>query len=401
MKAWVTKETVVDGKRKRAKCGLGVRGVGSTDRFVVEYFDQTGKRRREKVGRSGKGGRIDAEARANEITSAVTMGTFEAKNLATWAEFRAEYEEKGMVGMGGASRLVTNIALDTFERLASPARMSTITTKTFADYVARRSDEPNRRARESKRPTRSKNEPAKPVSKATINRELRTVKAALSKAKRWGYIKEVPYVDFLKEVKKIPTYVPPEHFVAMYEACDAARIPSNIENVSPPAWWLALLVTAYMTGWRIGELLTLEWENVDLDAGTAFIRGDQTKGRRDEIIPLHPTIVDHLLKIQTFSKQVFPHSGPRRPLWDQFARIQDAAGIKPDRKARYGFHDLRRGFGTMNADRMTPDALQRLMRHQSYSTTQLYINLARQLKPATENLFVPSLPGSARTGSEK
>lgn len=51
----------------------------------------------------------------------------------------------------------------------------------------------------------------------------------------------------------------------------------------------------------------------------------------------------------------------------------------------------------MNADRMTEDALQALMQHRDYSTTKRYIHLARQLKPAMENLFVPDIPkiGSA------
>ena len=45
----------------------------------------------------------------------------------------------------------------------------------------------------------------------------------------------------------------------------------------------------------------------------------------------------------------------------------------------------------MNADRLTPDALQLLMQHEDYQTTQRYINLARQMNPAVANLFVPEL----------
>ena len=60
-------------------------------------------------------------------------------------------------------------------------------------------------------------------------------------------------------------------------------------------------------------------------------------------------------------------------------------------KKRYGFHDLRRGFATMNADRLTPDALQILMQHQDYQTTQRYINMARQMKPTVQNLYLPDV----------
>ncbi len=40
---------------------------------------------------------------------------------------------------------------------------------------------------------------------------------------------------------------------------------------------------------------------------------------------------------------------------------------------------------------MTGDALQRLMRHKSYATTQRYINIAGQVKKAVESIHVPDV----------
>src|SRR5262249_26133792 len=57
----------------------------------------------------------------------------------------------------------------------------------------------------------------------------------------------------------------------------------------------------------------------------------------------------------------------------------------------YGFHDLRRAFATMNTDKLTLDALQVLMRHKSYTTTQKYINMARQMDAAVASLQVPEV----------
>jgi integrase len=57
----------------------------------------------------------------------------------------------------------------------------------------------------------------------------------------------------------------------------------------------------------------------------------------------------------------------------------------------YGFHDSRRAFATMNADRLAPTALQALMRHKTFKTTQGYINTARQLDQAVESLHVPDV----------
>jgi hypothetical protein len=51
----------------------------------------------------------------------------------------------------------------------------------------------------------------------------------------------------------------------------------------------------------------------------------------------------------------------------------------------------------MNADRMSGDALQALMRHKSYSTTQRYINLGRQLDTVVASLHVPDVLKSKAT----
>lgn len=87
-------------------------------------------------------------------------------------------------------------------------------------------------------------------------------------------------------------------------------------------------------------------------------------------------------------------------MYEEFARVQDAAGIDlpcpekhehTDACHRYGFRDLRRAFATMNADRLSGDALQALMRHKSYTTTQRYINMARQLDQSVKVLYVPDV----------
>jgi integrase len=166
----------------------------------------------------------------------------------------------------------------------------------------------------------------------------------------------------------------------------------------------------YMTGWRIGDMMGLRRADLDLDAGTAVSRGDVNKGKRDERVKLHTVVIDHLRKIAGFDSHVFPWNHNRRTLDTEFHRIQLAATVEgPEGRERgihlpcrgehvhtrachlYGFHDLRRAFATMNADKLTPDALQALMRHKSYQTTQVYINMARQLDAAVAGLHVPDV----------
>ena len=156
-----------------------------------------------------------------------------------------------------------------------------------------------------------------------------------------------------------------------------------------------------MTGWRIeSDVLALRREDLDLKAGTALVRWEQSKGKRDDLTPLHPVVIEHLETIPSFEPMVFPWYHNRESLWIQFGRIQRAAGIhltcreKHEHTERchvYGFHDLRRAFATENAEHLSPTALQKLMRHRAFATTEKYINAAKQLKPAIERLVVPDV----------
>ena len=161
-------------------------------------------------------------------------------------------------------------------------------------------------------------------------------------------------------------------------------------------------MTLQMTGWRIGEVLALGWDDVNLNTGMAITKAADNKGKRDEIVRLHQTVLDHIEPLRTFHPNVFPWEQNRKTLDKEFHRNQKEAGINlPCNIQRehdctptchlYGFHDERRAFATMNAMNMTREALQSLMRHQSSSTTDRYINFAQQINPAVESLYVPKL----------
>jgi integrase len=205
----------------------------------------------------------------------------------------------------------------------------------------------------------------------------------------------------IREPVKLPRYVTPEHCAAMLRACEGARLPRNPDQHYPAAdWWRALLVMAYMTGWRISELLALRRDDLDLEAGTAITRAEDNKGKRDERVPLHPAVVEHLHRIVGLHPAVFRWAHDQRTPWEEFGRLQREAGISlpcPERHEHtpachvYGFHDLRRAFATVNAPRLKPEALQKLMRHKSYTTTLRYVGLANQLEKAVESMPVPEV----------
>jgi integrase len=312
----------------------------------------------------------------------LVTGTYQSDAKKTWEVFRQEYEAKVMTGLAIRTREEVVAALDHFERITGTKKMAGLRTATIDGFIAKR-----------------RKKAGDLVSPATVNKDLRHLRAVLAVACEWGYVPTLPKFRMEKQSKKLATYIDAEHFQLIYQACDQAKRPAD-QPYPAADWWRGLLVMGYMTGWRISELLALRRDDLDLEAGTAITRAVDNKGKRDEKVKLHPVVVEHLKKLAGFDPHVLPWNHNRTTLYKEFAAIQEAAKVrlscgKSHQHTRfchvYGFHDLRRAFATMNADKLTPDALQALMRHKSYSTTQRYIAIARQMDAAVAGLHVPEV----------
>lgn len=355
--------------------------------WYVGWVDPNGKRKCKAYGPGSKG-KMFAQKAAEQVTAKLLTGTYDDVSRSTWTAFRADYERKIIEKMEPGTRECTLQSLAHFERLIKPAKMQSITSGTIAEFVAKRRQEFGNR-REVLPDGSIKR---LPVSRATINKDLRHIRAAIRKAAKWDYVAKIPEFDFEKVTTKLPVYMTPDDFQKLYAVCGGAQFPAGLPNIVAADWWRGLLFMAYTTGWRISELLALKWSEVDLDAAQAVTKGETNKGRRDELVPLTPQLVDHLRTIKSFAANVFPWTYHRRTLYVQFQRLQQLARIKPNHADRaYGFHDLRRGFATMNAASMTANELQSLMRHKSPTTTRGYINQAEHVHRTAAKVFVPNL----------
>lgn len=369
--------------------------------WYVGWYDLDAKRHAESCG-PGTRGENEANKRKRRIEAELLTGTHEPSGKTAWARFRERYDREELDNLKPSSVKEAKIGLRHFERIVKPCRMDRIRSETIGDFIAKRKLEPGLN-------------PESTVSPATVNKDLRHIKAALRTAYDWGYMPKVPTIKMLREPEKLSRYVAAEHFTLLYdEACTIARLPRNPDqHYKPMDWWRGLLTMAYMTGWRIGELLALRREDLDLEAGTAITRAVDNKGGRDELVPLHPIVVEHLRVLLTPPPLsagerrtvapyhlVFRWAHDCNRLWKEFRRIQEAVGIHlpcPERHEHtpachvYGFHDFRRAFATVNHDTLTGDTLQRMMRHKSYQTTQRYINMAGKLTGAVGKLVVPDV----------
>jgi integrase len=146
------------------------------------------------------------------------------------------------------------------------------------------------------------------VSPHSINHDLRHIKAALAVAREWGHLPALPRFRMEKAPKKLPRYVTGDQFAAIYKACESARFPKD-QPFAAADFWRALAVMGYMTGWRVGDMMGVRRADLDLDAGTAVTRAEDNKGKRDELVKVHPVVVEHLRRLASFSPVVFawPH----------------------------------------------------------------------------------------------
>jgi integrase len=359
---------------------------GAAASWYVGWYEPDGRKKCKSCG-PGLDGKRRADRLRRKLEAELMTGTYQMHVMKTWDEFHAEYDAKVLSRLAPRSRDEALTALAHFKRIVKPVRLFALCTAHVDNFIAARRREPGKKQGDL-------------VSPATVNKDLRHLKAAFTKARKWGYVKDVPDFAMERTVKHLPTYVNGDHFAAIYAACERARMPQDLANANPADWWRALIVMGYMTGWRIGDLLALRRDDLDLKAGTAVTRGEDNKGGRDALVGLHPVVLDHLRKLAGFDTHVFPWNHNRRTLDEEFHRIQKVAGIHLACRGThkhteachlYGFHDLRRAFATMNADKLTPDALQTLMRHKSYQTTQVYIDMTRQLDAAVAGLHVPGI----------
>ncbi|MGA8745810.1 MAG: site-specific integrase [Solirubrobacterales bacterium] len=148
-----------------------------------------------------------------------------------------------------------------------------------------------------------------------------------------------------------------------------------------------LFVIAAFTGLRLGELLALQWHDLDLGAGlltvtravSAGVEVDSTKSRQFRTVPLAEQAVAAFKRLSSRkhftgrADYVFCRvdGGPldRTTVRKRFVAAQDAAGVR-----RRRFHDLRHSFGSLAVRHFDAIQVQALLGHSSLQTTERYLH---------------------------
>lgn len=181
-------------------------------------------------------------------------------------------------------------------------------------------------------------------------------------------------------------------------ACHHMSTPALLTPAPPPAaWWQAVVLLAYLQGFRVGTILQLRFAHVDTAAGLWHIPAEAVKGRRSPIVrQLHPQAAEIVEAIRAPTREeLLPWYGSntsRRFFFRQVERLVRLAGL-PDGSA-FRTHALRRGHGTQVAA-IDPEAARLSLGHSLFATTaKHYIGAAVAGKAAAAALrvTVPQAP---------
>ncbi len=223
-----------------------------------------------------------------------------------------------------------------------------------------------------------KNMPAKTLSTKSINNYLTILRKLLSVAQDQGVIEHLPKVKLFKTEKS------PFDFLTFEEA-DRLLAATDVE-------WRPALLLALKAGLRLGELLGLQWQDIDLVAGRLIVRRNicrgvigTPKGGRSREIPLTDSLVTalkshrHLRGPYVFCDEKGDYLEPgtfKAPL----RRALRRAGIARS-EGHVGWHDLRHTFASHLAMRaVSIKAVQELLGHANIEMTMRYAHLSPEVK---------------------
>ena len=179
---------------------------------------------------------------------------------------------------------------------------------------------------------------------------------------------------------KTPRYVPSEDdFWKVYGVCDQED--------------KTLLMTYLHTAARRGEVLQLQWSDIDFTAGTVRLGTRKRMGGLEhDLIPLTSqlaTALRHHKQVALRSIYVFTRpTGERYVKRDRYmTRMCNVAGVKP-----FGFHAIRHLSASILGHAKVPLAtIQAILRHKNATTTSRYLHSLGVVENVLEDVFSDKL----------
>lgn len=292
------------------------RGKRGNACYIDYYVD--GKRVRERLGYVS---RKTAEDVLKIRQAEIIQGRYQIvpkKRSASFEDFSKDFREYLASRKEGKALKAYQTRLKHLEPVFGGFRLSEVSPFHVEKYICKRRSE--RSYRKS------------PVAPATINRELAVLKRMFQLAIQWGRAEKNPVigVKFLREESKQDRVLSEEEEEKLLSQC-------------APHVRLAVLVALH-TGMRLGEILNLRWQDIDLRRQVLTVV--KSKSGKMRSIPTNDILAGALAEYRPKARAeyVFWNDRTGKPMLDTktgYCKAVRRAGISHCR-----FHDLRHTFAT-------------------------------------------------------
>jgi integrase len=221
----------------------------------------------------------------------------------------------------------------------------------------------------------------KPIAKATIDRELATLKAFFNMAIRDGKVDTNPVkeVKFFKEDNKKERILTVEEIQGLLVECHGHLKP--------------IVTMALNTGMRLREILYLKWSYVDFNRNIIVVPKTNTKNKKTKKIPMNGLVVETLQGVERKSEYVFCNPQTGKPYYSIKTNFSKA--LKRAKLEGVRFHDLGHTAATMMVESGTDlatvkeilgvSSLEMVMRY-THPTTEGKMNAVKALERKMEDL---------------
>lgn len=214
-------------------------------------------------------------------------------------------------------------------------------------------------------------------AKTSVARHLAALRSFYRFAQREGLADHNPAKPLRnpRPDRKLP------HFLTTREIATLLKAPSPDDRFG----WRdrAILETIYSAGLRVSELVAINDQDLDLDAGLVRVRG---KGRRERLAPLGRFAVRAIRRWVERRAPARRHDGPTPLFLNKFgtrlttrsvARMLEKYLRQTGLDQRTSPHTLRHSFATHLLDRGADiRSVQELLGHRNLTTTQIYTHVS-------------------------
>ena len=216
----------------------------------------------------------------------------------------------------------------------------------------------------------------KTIKPTSLNIELRCLKSMFNLAFVRGYTLN----NIAKHIKQIPVYESTRNSISTEKF-------NNILESTPTNDMIILFTIAYYTGLRIGELVSLKWQNININEKLIYVTSEtkKTKNKKNRVIPISDKIIHYFQLPDAGYKDIDyiftynNHKYHENHLSKTFKRILRKLNFEE----KYNFHCLRHSFISNLIERgVDINTVKELAGHSCIQTTMLYChsNLANKYK---------------------